>query len=66
MCQVVRHDGTVDTFTIDEIKALQSFPADFILTGTYAQAWTRIGNSVPPLMMRAVATTIRDEILAKT
>lgn len=65
MCQVVRQDGTVDTFTLDELKALQSFPPDYVLTGSYRQAWTRIGNSVPPLMMRAIAATIRDEILAK-
>ena len=50
-------------FTIDEVKAICSFPPDFILCGTYAQQWERLGNSVPPLMMRAIASEIRDKIL---
>lgn len=50
-------------FTIDEVKAICSFPPDFILKGTYAQQWERLGNSVPCLMMRAIAAEIRDKIL---
>lgn len=56
--------GTVRRkFTIDEVKAICSFPPDFILKGSYAQQWERLGNSVPPLMMRAIAEQIRDRIL---
>ena len=36
-----------------------------VLTGSYNEGWVRLGNSVPPLMMRAIAATIRDEILDK-
>ena len=50
-------------FTIAELKRICAFPDDFILTGSYAQQWERLGNSVPPLMMRAIAETIRDKIL---
>jgi DNA (cytosine-5)-methyltransferase 1 len=50
-------------FEIDELKAIGSFPPDYVLTGTYAQQWTRIGNSVPPMMMRAVAAAVRDQVL---
>lgn len=50
-------------FTIDELKRICAFPDDFILKGTYAQQWERLGNSVPPVMMRAIAETIRDRIL---
>lgn len=50
-------------FTLSELRILASFPADFILTGNYAQRWERIGRSVPPLMARAIAQTIRTEIL---
>lgn len=56
-------DGSRRKFTLDEIKAIGSFPPDYIFTGGYRQAWTRIGNSVPPLMMKAVASTIQSEIL---
>ena len=52
-------------FTIDELKRICAFPDDFVLCGSYAQQWERLGNSVPPLMMRAIASTIRDEILSR-
>jgi DNA (cytosine-5)-methyltransferase 1 len=52
-------------FTIDELKRICAFPDDFILCGSYAQQWERLGNSVPPLMMRAIASTIRDRILSR-
>ena len=45
--------------TIKEVKRLGSFPDDFVLTGTYKQQWSIIGNSVPPLMMEAIARRIR-------
>jgi DNA (cytosine-5)-methyltransferase 1 len=52
-------------FTIQELKRICSFPDDFILTGTYAKQWERLGRAVPPLMMKAIAETVRDEILKK-
>lgn len=50
-------------FTLTELRTLSSFPADFTLTGNYAQRWERIGRSVPPFLSRAIAETIRTEIL---
>lgn len=52
-------------FTIAELKRICAFPDDFILTGSYAQQWERLGNSVPPVMMRHIAEVVRDEILLK-
>ncbi len=52
-------------FTIAELKRICAFPDDFILTGTYAQQWERLGNSVPPLMMKAIAEAIRNKVLAR-
>jgi DNA (cytosine-5)-methyltransferase 1 len=52
-------------FTIAELKRICAFPDDFILTGSYAQQWERLGNSVPPVMMFHIASVIRDEILSK-
>lgn len=52
-------------FTIAELRRICGFPDDFILTGTYAQQWERLGNSVPPVMMSHIASTIRDQILAR-
>jgi DNA (cytosine-5)-methyltransferase 1 len=50
-------------FSIAELKRICSFPDDFVLTGVFAKQWERLGRAVPPLMMRAVAETIRDRIL---
>jgi len=63
---IVCHPTEKRKFTIAELKRICSFPDDFILTGSYAQQWERLGNSVPPLMMRAIAETIRDDILKRS
>lgn len=49
---------------IAEVKRLCSFPDDFQLTGGVWEKWARLGNSVPPSLMRAVAEHLRDQILA--
>lgn len=49
--------------SINEAKRLQSFPDDFVFNGKYQDQWARIGNSVPPKMMQAIAENIRDNIL---
>jgi DNA (cytosine-5)-methyltransferase 1 len=51
--------------SISELKRLGSFPDQFLLEGSFEERWARIGNSVPPLLMRAVALHIRNVILAK-
>lgn len=59
----VVHPSIKRKFTINEVKRICSFPDDFILKGSFAQQWERLGNSVPPLMMKAIAETIRDKVL---
>lgn len=49
--------------SIGEAKRLASFPDCVQMRGEYKDQWARIGNSVPPLMMRAIARHIRAEIL---
>jgi DNA (cytosine-5)-methyltransferase 1 len=51
--------------TIAELRRICAFPDDFILLGTYAQQWERLGRAVPPVMMSHIAATIRDKILSK-
>ena len=58
----VTHPYECRKFSIAEVKRLCSFPHDYILTGTYAKQWERMGRSVPPLMMKAIAKTIRKDI----
>jgi DNA (cytosine-5)-methyltransferase 1 len=50
-------------FSIAELKRICAFPDDFVLSGTYAQQWERLGRAVPPVMMFWIASTVRDKIL---
>lgn len=46
-----------------ELKRAASYPDAFQFIGTYDDALARIGNSVPPLFMRAIARHIREHLL---
>lgn len=45
--------------SVSEGKTLTSFPPAFQMVGDYNDKFSRIGNSVPPLLMRAVAAHVR-------
>ena len=64
-CASVMHPVQRRKFSIAELRRICAFPDDFVLTGTYAQQWERLGRAVPPLMMRRIAETIRDQILRR-
>jgi DNA (cytosine-5)-methyltransferase 1 len=53
-------------FTIAELRRICAFPDDFVLCGSYAEQWARLGNAVPPVMMSHIAAVIRDQILLPT
>jgi DNA (cytosine-5)-methyltransferase 1 len=59
----VAHPTECRKFSIAELRRICAFPDDFVLTGTYAQQWERLGRAVPPVMMRAIAETVRDRVL---
>lgn len=59
----VTHPTERRMFTLGELRRLCSFPDDYVLPGGYQAGWTRLGNAVPPLMMRAVAETVEARIL---
>jgi DNA (cytosine-5)-methyltransferase 1 len=46
-----------------EAKRIASFPDDYYFPGRFEQSIERIGNSVPPLFMEAIARHVRTEIL---
>jgi len=48
---------------LSELKRLGSYPNDFIFTD-WDSGWQRIGNSVPPLMMEAIARHIKENLLS--
>jgi DNA (cytosine-5)-methyltransferase 1 len=64
-CASVCHPTEKRKFSIAELKRICAFPDDYILTGTYAQQWERMGRAVPPIMMYHIAATVRDQILAR-
>jgi DNA (cytosine-5)-methyltransferase 1 len=49
--------------SIEELKKIQSFPVDYTLEGSYNQQLERLGRSVPPLLMRAVADNLYNKVL---
>ena len=49
----------VRTLHPDELKQIQGFPADFIVTGNVKEQITQIGNAVPPALVEAVASTLK-------
>lgn len=59
----VTHPHERRKFSIAELRRICGFPDDFILTGTYAQQWERLGRAVPPVMMSHIAQTVRTKIL---
>lgn len=59
----VTHPTEKRKFSIAELRRICGFPDDFVLTGTYAQQWERLGRAVPPVMMSHIAATVRDQIL---
>lgn len=49
-----------------ELQRCASFPDQFLFVGKWSQTVERIGNSVPPLFMRAIAEHIRANMLTAT
>ena len=59
----VCHPTEKRKFSIAELKRICAFPDDFVLTGSYAQQWERLGRAVPPLMMAHIARAILQGVL---
>lgn len=51
--------------SIPMLKRAGSFPESFRFVGDFKDQWARVGNSVPPLLMRSIALHIQREILKK-
>jgi site-specific DNA-cytosine methylase len=57
------HPYEIRHLTIGEIKLMSSFPESFCFEGSFVEKWARIGNSVPPLFMKAIAENIRRPLM---
>ncbi len=54
----VTHPREPRKFTIPELKRICGFPDDFVLSGTYAQSYERLGRAVPPPVAFHVAERV--------
>lgn len=61
-CHSHIHPYQVRSITPREAARIQSFPDDYVFLGAYLKTYMQIGNAVPPLMARAIASEIRSHL----
>ena len=50
------------TFTIEELKRLQTFPDNYVINGNRQKVIHQLGNSVPPQLARVLALSIAQQV----
>jgi len=55
---LARSDGTVRYFTVRESARLQTFPDDYLLHGSWTEAMRQLGNAVPVLLAKKIASDV--------
>lgn len=53
------------TFTVEELKRLQTFPDDYSVVGSRLKAIHQLGNSVPPQLARILAIGIAKQVFKR-
>lgn len=46
---------------IEELKRIQTFPDDYLITGDFKEQWRQIGNAVPVLAAEVIAKKIKED-----
>ena len=52
------------TISVRECARLQTFPDNYVFTGTTARQFTQVGNAVPPILAYKLALKIKEAIIA--
>lgn len=58
-CNMYIHPTQARGLTPREAARVQSYPDDYFFRGSYTKTYMQIGNSVPPLLGRAIAKAIK-------
>lgn len=58
-CNMYIHPSQARGLTPREAARVQSYPDDYFFRGAYTKTYMQIGNSVPPLLGRAIAKNIK-------
>ena len=61
-CNMYIHPYEARGLTPREAARVQSFPDDYFFCGAYTKTYMQIGNSVPPLVARAIAKALKETI----
>ena len=59
-CNMYIHPNQARGLTPREAARVQSYPDDYFFRGSYTKTFMQIGNSVPPMLGRAIAKAIKE------
>lgn len=61
-CNMYIHPFQARGLTPREAARIQSYPDDYFFRGAYTTTYMQVGNSVPPLLSRTIATVIKRKL----
>ena len=60
---MVKDSGEVRYFTVREAARLQTFPDDYVFHGSWTETMRQLGNAVPVVMARRVASSVAQKLI---
>ena len=59
---LLRPDGSVRYFTVRESARLQTFPDDYVFSGSWTETMRQLGNAVPVKLAEVISSSIRSHL----
>ena len=59
------HEGAVRYFTVRESARLQTFPDEYLFSGSWGEAMRQLGNAVPVALAKKVASSVKGHLELK-